>query len=160
MKFVSDACPPQPVTLSDALQSARETRALEIGPGILSRAAKLFREQFGNRPALVVTDSITNNIAGRAVLESFRAASHPCLEPFVYTDPTLYAEFGYVTPLETALKQNDAIPVAIGSGTINDLTKLAAHRAQRPYMCVATAASMDGYTAFGASITHKGSKQT
>ena len=41
------------------------------------------------------------------------------------------------------------------------LVKLAAHRAGRAgYLCVATAASMDGYTAFGASITHEGAKQT
>ena len=52
-------------------------------------------------------------------------------------------------------------PIAVGSGTINDLVKLAAHRAGRPaYLCVATAASMDGYTAFGASITFQGAKQT
>src|SRR4029077_17844815 len=55
---------------------------------------------------------------------------------------------------------HDAIPIAVGSGTINDLTKLAAHHAGRSYLCVATAASMDGYTAFGASITYQGSKQT
>ena len=40
------------------------------------------------------------------------------------------------------------------------MTKLASHHCQRPYLCVATAASMDGYTAFGASITREGSKQT
>jgi glycerol-1-phosphate dehydrogenase [NAD(P)+] len=50
--------------------------------------------------------------------------------------------------------------VAVGAGTINDLVKLAAHLCGRPYLCVATAASMDGYTAFGASITRDGSKQT
>jgi len=39
--------------------------------------------------------------------------------------------------------------------------KLASHRAGREaYLCVATAASMDGYTAFGASITFEGAKQT
>jgi glycerol-1-phosphate dehydrogenase [NAD(P)+] len=58
------------------------------------------------------------------------------------------------------LRGHTAIPVAVGSGTINDLTKLAAHRTERPYLCVATAASMDGYTAFGASITYQGAKQT
>lgn len=58
------------------------------------------------------------------------------------------------------MKGHDAIPVAVGSGTINDLVKLAAHRAGRQYLAVATAASMDGYTAFGASITKQGSKQT
>jgi len=78
----------------------------------------------------------------------------------VFTDPELYAEYSYIEQLESALFQTDAIPVAVGSGTINDLTKLAAHRARRQYACVATAASMDGYTAFGASITYRGNKQT
>ena len=62
--------------------------------------------------------------------------------------------------MQAVLAASQAIPVAVGSGTINDLTKLAAHRLGRPYMVVATAASMDGYTAYGASITHRGSKQT
>jgi glycerol-1-phosphate dehydrogenase [NAD(P)+] len=62
--------------------------------------------------------------------------------------------------LQTALESSAAIPFAVGSGTINDLTKLAAHRLDRPYMVLATAASMDGYTAYGASITANGSKQT
>jgi len=65
-----------------------------------------------------------------------------------------------VERLTASLKQHDAIPVAVGSGTINDLVKLAAHQSGRSYLCVATAASMDGYTAFGASITHQGAKQT
>jgi glycerol-1-phosphate dehydrogenase [NAD(P)+] len=159
MKFASER-DSGPVTLAEALRSARETRALEIGSGILPRTAKLFRGQFGHAPAIIVTDSIIRPIAGQAVIDSFQTASHPCPEPFIYTDPKLYAEFGYVTQLEEALKQSDAVPVAVGSGTINDLAKLAAHRVGRPYMCVATAGSMDGYTAFGASITRKGSKQT
>jgi|GEM_PF-26467 len=71
-----------------------------------------------------------------------------------------HAEIEFVEELESALKQHEAIPVAVGSGVINDVTKLAAHRVGRPYMCVATADSMDGYTAFGASITFEGSKQT
>src|ERR1041385_7402823 len=120
----------------------------------------MFREQFGARPALIVTDSIVWGLAGETVADSFAATSRPCLEPFIYRDANLYAEFGYVEQLETVLKGTDAIPGAVGSGTINDLTKLAAHRAGRPYMVVATAASMDGYTAFGASITDRGSKQT
>ena len=62
--------------------------------------------------------------------------------------------------MQEALGSVEAIPVAVGSGTINDLTKLAAHRLGRPYLVVATAASMDGYTAYGASITANGSKQT
>ncbi len=58
------------------------------------------------------------------------------------------------------MRQHDAIPTVIGSGTLNDLAKLAAHRCERPSLIVATAASMDGYTAFGAAITRDGFKQT
>ena len=38
--------------------------------------------------------------------------------------------------------------------------KLAAHRTGRQYLCVATAASMDGYTAYGRRSRTTGSKQT
>ena len=147
-------------SLTEALHAARETRALEIGTDILGETPRVFREQFGERPAVIVTDTNTLAVAGEAVTAAFRNTKHPTLEPFIFRAPDLYAENRFVVELEAALRQHAAIPVAVGSGTINDLTKLAAHRTDRPYLCVATAASMDGYTAFGASITHQGSKQT
>ena len=82
------------------------------------------------------------------------------LDPFIYDDPSLYAEYKYVEQLEQILSTHDAIPIAVGSGTINDVTKLAAHHCDRQYMSVATAASMDGYTAYGSSITYQDFKQT
>jgi glycerol-1-phosphate dehydrogenase [NAD(P)+] len=121
---------------------------------------QIFRQQFGDKPPLLVADTNTFAAAGGTVLAAFRHAGHGCRQPFVFTDPRLYAEHNYVPALEAALKGHEGIPVAVGSGTINDLTKLAAHRAGRPYLAVATAASMDGYTAFGASITCQGSKRT
>ena len=147
-------------SLAEALSAARETRCLELGRGVLGRTPAVFRRQFGAKPALLVADPNPFAAAGQAVLDAFRRAGHDCREAFVFTDPALYAEHQHVVALEAALQGHDAIPVAVGSGTINDLTKLAAHRAGRPYLAVATAASMDGYTAFGASISYQGSKQT
>jgi glycerol-1-phosphate dehydrogenase [NAD(P)+] len=83
-----------------------------------------------------------------------------CITPFVFPEAQPYAGYGNVEKLEEALRADQAIPVVVGSGTLNDLTKLASFLTNRPYMCVATAASMDGYTAFGASITYQGAKQT
>jgi glycerol-1-phosphate dehydrogenase [NAD(P)+] len=151
-------CSKRPI-LSEALVAAKDTRALEIGSKILQKAPEIFRQQFGDKPAVIVADTNTFEAAGRAVHDAFHHKNQ-CLEPFIYTDPNLYAEYRFVEELLGWLKNHDAIPVAVGSGTINDLTKLAAHEVGRPYMCVATAASMDGYTAFGASITQSGSKQT
>ena len=143
-----------------ALAAARETRCLELGTGLLARVPEIFRSQFGDRPAAIVADANTYAAAGQAVQAAFEAAGHPTVRPFLFDDPKLYAEYKYVEQLQPWADSHDAIPVAVGSGTINDLTKLVARRAGRQYLAVATAASMDGYTAFGASITYKGSKQT
>lgn len=153
---------PQPLcfTAAEALRAARETRALETGHGMLVRTPRLFQEQFGGRTAVIIADPHTFAAAGESVHRAFVAAGHAVLAPFLLTDPALYAEYRFVEQLRRALETHQAIPVAVGSGTINDLTKLAAHQTGRPYLCVATAASMDGYTAYGSSITFQGSKQT
>ncbi|MEI7898813.1 MAG: sn-glycerol-1-phosphate dehydrogenase [bacterium] len=146
--------------LENALASARETRACVIGDGVLKDAPALFRDHFPGQKAAVVADPTTFRVAGRDVQEALAAAGLAGAAPFVFDDPSLYAEMTCVERLEAALRTHALIPVAVGSGTINDLTKLASFRCGRPYLCVATAASMDGYTAFGASITDRGSKQT
>jgi glycerol-1-phosphate dehydrogenase [NAD(P)+] len=152
--------PPAKLSLAEALASARETRVLRLGRGVRTGTAGVFREQFPGRRAVLVADAITFELAGARLQADLAAAGVTCLAPFVFTDARLYAEFTFVEQLEAALRRHRAIPIAVGAGTINDLVKLAAHRAGRPYLCFATAASMDGYTAFGASITQRGAKQT
>ncbi len=150
----------KPVELAAALAAARETKRLEVGAGAMATAPAVFKDCFGDRAAVLVADLNTYHAAGEQVAVAFKMAGKELLPPWIFDDPDLYAEHRFVERLETALAKHQAIPIAVGSGTINDLTKLASHRNNRPYMSVATAASMDGYTAFGASITYQGSKQT
>jgi glycerol-1-phosphate dehydrogenase [NAD(P)+] len=146
--------------VANALKSASETKALIIGRGVVKQTFQLFKEQFPTKKAIIIADTTTYNIAGASIVKQFESNDIAQESAFIYTDQDIYAAYKYVEELVQALKHHDAIPVAVGSGTINDLTKLAAHLTDRPYMCVATAASMDGYTAFGASITADGAKQT
>jgi glycerol-1-phosphate dehydrogenase [NAD(P)+] len=149
------------LSLSEALASARETRDLTLGRGVVNETAAVFARHFPGRTAVIVTDGKNHERAAVAVGTSLDAGGVPRRPDFIYPQASLYAESPHVATLEESLRTHDAIPVAVGSGTINDLVKLAAHRAGREsYLCVATAASMDGYTAFGASITHDGAKQT
>ena len=93
--------------------------------------------------------------------ERLAAAGRDVRDPYRFpATPTLYAGLREHQTLIEALRDVDATPVAVGSGTLNDIVKRAAHELERPYLCVATAASMDGYTAFGAAITKEGYKQT
>lgn len=146
--------------LQKALKTARDTRALEVGCDIMPGLPAFFKKQFPGKKAIVVCDQTTFEVAGKSIFQGLQASGIGGPEPFIFPEKRPYAEFGNVLLLDEALKINDAIPVAVGSGTINDLTKLSSFRNNRPYMCVATAASMDGYTAFGASITAEGNKQT
>jgi glycerol-1-phosphate dehydrogenase [NAD(P)+] len=148
------------MNIKEALESAMETRALLIGPHILDQVPSLFRETFPGKEAILVADVTTWKVAGEKVQMHLERAGIDCHSPFVFAESRPYAEYGNVEKLVQALKASQAIPVVVGSGTLNDLTKLASALTDRPYMCVATAASMDGYTAFGASITYQGAKQT
>ena len=151
----------QEISIQEALQSASDTKALEIGTGIISQAAEMFKSQFPKaKKAVIVADENTFKAAGKKVVESFRDGRIDQENPFIFSDPELYADYKFVEELMDFLRGKDIIPVAVGSGVINDITKLAAARTDRQYMCVATAASMDGYTAFGSSMTVKGAKQT
>jgi glycerol-1-phosphate dehydrogenase [NAD(P)+] len=146
--------------LESALRQARDTRRLRIGVGVRHEVAELFGQLFGNSPCMVIADANTFEAAGRDVSDAMKASGRKCHDPLIFAAEGLYAEHSYAVRIQEALATNDAIPVAVGSGAINDLTKLAAHRCGRQYISMATAASMDGYTAFGASITFEGSKQT
>jgi glycerol-1-phosphate dehydrogenase [NAD(P)+] len=146
--------------LEAALRRARDTRKLVVGMGARRKVAEVFGELFGQSACRIIADENTFAVAGRDVHDVLRASGRTCLEPLILSAEGLYAEYSFVTQIQNALANNDAIPVAVGAGAINDLTKLASHLSGRQYLSVATAASMDGYTAFGASITHEGSKQT
>ena len=146
--------------IAKALAAATDTAALEIGIDILDRVPAMFKEQFPEKRALIVADENTWRAAGEAVYGYLQSAGGECEEPYIFTDPHLHAEWKFIEELDERLAKSDAIPVSVGSGTINDLCKLCSYHQSRPYMCVATAASVDGYSSFGASITYKNMKQT
>lgn len=146
--------------VESALQRTTDTKALVIGVGTLPQTAAMFKQLFPGRRAVVVADRNTWRVAGAEIHRILTEAGIPQDEAHVFADPKLYAEWKFVEELDGVLAATDAVPVAVGSGVINDLTKLCAHHNDRRYMIVGTAASMDGYTAYGASITKDGNKQT
>ncbi len=147
--------------ITTALSQASDTHTVVIGTDMLAQVHETLRQNFGDQPVIVIADDNTFAVAGRAVDTGLRAAGASVMEPMIFPgNPTLYADFDNVLKLEQQLAATSATPVVVGSGTLNDITKLAAHRVGRQYVCVGTAASMDGYTSFGAAITRDGFKQT
>ena len=144
-----------------ALQKSTDTKHVFIDAGLISSVCDIFTRCFGDEKAVIIADENTYSAAGKQVYDALLADNQVNVEPFVFPgEPILYADFENVLRLEEFLNTHPAIPVVVGSGTLNDLTKLASFRCGRPYMIVATAASMDGYTSYGAAITIDGFKQT
>lgn len=144
-----------------ALKDAHETKLAIVGEGAIEQSGAVFKQLFGDATAIVVGDERTMAVAGDRVVEILRREDVPQLPPHVFPgEPELYAGYENVEVVREVLRPLDAVPVAVGSGTLNDLVKRAVGELDRHYLQIGTAASMDGYTAFGASITNKGFKIT
>ena len=141
----------------DALKIATDTKAFELGEGVLHRAPALFKEYFPNRKAVIVADNNTWKAAGEAVDASMREAGIPC-ERFLIEEEEFHADWPYVERIDEMLDRTGAVAVAVGSGVINDLCKLASFHHGQSYLCVATAASVDGYSSSGAVVSRDGAK--
>lgn len=147
--------------IDKALASSIDTKAVVIKSGAVKQTGQVFSDLFGDRQAVVVADDRTFEIAGKAVTESLQASGVEVAEPHIFPgDPELYARYENCEALRDALSPLDALVVAVGAGTLNDIAKRASAELERPYLVVGTAASMDGYTAFGSSIALEGFKQT
>lgn len=145
--------------IAAALKVATDTKAFELGQGILGRVPALFNEYFSGRKALLVADKNTWRVAGAQVFEALQAAGIPT-EKFLFEEDEFHADWDHIELLDKVLDESGAIAVSVGSGTINDLCKLTSHHHKQSYLTVPTAASVDGYTSFGASITYQNAKQT
>ncbi|WP_257478427.1 sn-glycerol-1-phosphate dehydrogenase [Acidipropionibacterium jensenii] len=159
--------------IARALADAGDTDVVEVGRGVTGRAGGIIAEALarqpdgGLAPVLIVADQRTWKAAGRTVAESLTAAGVPLADPLVFPAlPIPYASLDNAHTIAERLRSLDrsehaeVVPVAVGSGTMNDLTKLASHELGRRYAVVGTAASMDGYTGAGAPISDKGVKVT
>ena len=149
--------------IDEALATASDTKACVIGPGAVESSAKIFRELFPEAGcALIVDDVNTKRVAANATLAQLKAAGVKVAEHTINPDGTwFHATYDKVEEVREAIAAaGGAIPVAVGSGTINDLVKRASDELGLRYMVVGTAASMDGFTAANAAITKDGMKQT
>ena len=144
-----------------ALEIINETKNAVLGYRNIQEISSYFKHCFKKRDVVLVADSNTFEAAGRNINSIFSADNElNVFKPYIFDEEELHAEYKYVERLREYLKKCSAIPVAVGSGTVNDIVKLASSECGLEYMIIPTAASVDGYTAYGASITKDNYKQT
>jgi glycerol-1-phosphate dehydrogenase [NAD(P)+] len=151
------------LSLEDCLKAATETRELLLGPDALEGIPRLLREHYDFTSACVIADENTDAAAGNRVRNILAAAGIPLAASLVFPgSPPLHADYRHIARIRahiTALP-GPVVPIAAGAGTVNDLVKRAASELNLPYLCVPAAASVDGYTSYGAALLSGGFKQT
>jgi len=134
-------------------------RQLIYAEDALERLPDVLGSLVGGRRVVVIADRRTWDIAGRRA-HDILGQSHWSVDDIVVPDSD---RGGPVCDdithdwLNTRLPPAD-IALAVGSGVINDLTKWSAFDHDMPYAVMATAASMNGFTAANVAPTLQGVK--
>lgn len=82
------------------------------------------------------------------------------LETAMLTDPEIHADDYYTEVLDKMVSKKSDVLVAVGAGTIHDLTRYTAYHRGIPFISVPTAASVDGFVSTVAAMTWHGMKKT
>ena len=120
-----------------------DTKMVEIGHGVVDRVGALLTgADFGRRLLLVADDNTAHAAAG--VFASLEAAGFS-LKKLIYSN-LLYARAEGVAEVLALCDDADGI-LSVGTGSLNDICRVAAQKSGKRYAIFATAPSMDGFAA-------------
>lgn len=118
-----------------------------LQPALVQKAPDLLKRVKLPTPFCLVTDQNLWPVIGEALSEI-------CAPEQVIVLENPYASEAQAEALRQSIN-NPSTVIAVGSGTINDLCKLASFRCGTDYVVFPTAASMNGYVSATASMTLK-----
>lgn len=136
-----------------------DIQAIRVGSGVIQELPGILRD-LGASHIFLVTDNYTYEAAGRQVeqlLDQAGLAYHKRV--FQTETPLVPNEYALGSVLAAMTSQDDML-LAVGSGTLNDVTKYVSARTGIPYVIAATAPSMDGYASTVAPTILDGFKTT
>ncbi len=93
---------------------------------------------------LVVADVHTWKVAGVTVVDLLMAEGYP-VDTYIFPYEKMHTEEKYIEELKSAMSDDVAFMIAVGSGTMNDITRYVSFGKNISYYIVGTAPSMDGY---------------
>ena len=137
-----------------------ETEVFVLDSNALSEAPAVLKKYFSGKKVQIIADGNTWRAAGEKVQSICRDAGLTDYEAVILpAEPKPHPDYSLSEELAGKFAE-DCVPVAVGSGVINDLVKCAANIRNLRYCCIATAPSVDGYTASGGAMAVAGQKKT
>ncbi len=136
--------------------------AIDIGPDASKHVPALAAPYFAKGPVLVVCDCHTHAVLAETVTADLKAAGAQAdcyIFPEEHLHPDAFA-LGRLFIEASDETKRYALLIAVGSGTLNDITRLVSGRLGLPYFIVGTAPSMDGYAGSSSPIVCRDTKMS
>ncbi len=118
-----------------------------IGAGVVPDLLT-FCEQAGFRRLLIVADANTYPVLGRTVEEALRGSGREA-RSVILSGEEVAADAHSILHVLLSFDRKDQSLVAVGSGTITDITRFVSSRVGVPFIAMPTAPSVDGFTSPG-----------
>ena len=133
------------------------TREIYIGEDWQAHLQAQAQALCGDGAVTVVADERTWEVAGRAAAQALRGRE---VQTVVLRGGELHANADSIGQVLLGVGDRTRLLVAVGSGTINDTTRVVAYRVGLPDLVVGTAPSMDGYASSVSPVLQDGMKIT
>ena len=127
-----------------------------MGKGAMERLPEIIN-QFDGKKVFLLADVNTFAVAGERVCKILDACGI-AYEKYIYQDEHLEPDEKAVGSAVMHFDRNCDLVIGIGSGVINDIGKILCQIADRKYIIVATAPSVDGYASNSSSMALDGLK--
>lgn len=132
------------------------TQNIFVGAGLISRLPDLIRSRELGEVCVLVADLSTYEAAGRAASAALKSAGYEVSECVFEREGALVPDERALGELLMAMSMRTEFFIAVGAGTVTDITRIVAAQTERPFVSVPTAPSTSNYMGLSAHLMYKG----
>ena len=131
--------------------------SIKVGNGIITQLPTIIKS-YENKKVFIIEDTHTEGVAGKSVEELLENKFK--LNKYIFKEEHLHPNELTLGRLLLEIPEDTSLIIAVGSGTINDISRFISYKLHIPYVIVGTAPSMDGYASVVSPLIRDGVKVT
>ncbi|HEY5584733.1 MAG TPA: sn-glycerol-1-phosphate dehydrogenase [Ruminiclostridium sp.] len=136
-----------------------DIKKISIGSEIYRELPDLLKE-YKDKKIFVIADANTYQVYGKKVFQTLENEGFILAAHVFESKTNLIPNEEAIGRLVVEIENDVAMIIAVGSGTINDISRIISYKFDIPYIIVATAPSMDGYASTVSPLIINGFKKT
>jgi len=134
-----------------------EIENIIVGKGVITELATVI-DRYAGKKVFIIADIHTFKVAGKVVEELL--ANRFKVSKYIFNEEHFVPDEIALGRLILEIPEDTSLIIAVGSGTINDISRFLSYKLHIPYVIVATAPSMDGYASVVSPLIANGVKIT